>query len=109
MDTPRIRNVIENITLRAILFNSVPNSNAVFDAIRESGRWSRHDTRFMGHHAFATAVRMEAGTLLNETDSRTLRYASSILWKEVPPQSKQNYIDCAQQVHFNICRRYRPM
>ncbi|CAG8452269.1 9478_t:CDS:1, partial [Acaulospora morrowiae] len=98
MDIPsRVRSVVENINFRTILFNRVPNSNAVFDAIRENGKWSRHDTIFMGNHAFATVMRMEAGTHVDETDPRILKYASSILWKEAPSQSKQIYIDCARQ------------
>ncbi|CAG8682777.1 10687_t:CDS:2, partial [Acaulospora morrowiae] len=109
MDIPsRIKNIVEDNTLRAILFNRIPDSNAVFDAIRENSKWSRDDEIFMGYHAFATVVRIEAGTLLNVTDSRALKYASSILWAEAPPQTKQNYIDCARQVYLNICRRFWP-
>ncbi|CAG8512074.1 11789_t:CDS:1 [Acaulospora morrowiae] len=94
----RVTNVVNNDALRTILFNQVPDPNTIFNAIRENSRWARRDIKFMGYDAFATVVVTEAGTLLNETDSGILKFASSLLWAVASKQSKANYTDCAQAV-----------
>ncbi|CAG8452253.1 9477_t:CDS:1 [Acaulospora morrowiae] len=94
----RVNNVVNNNALRTILFNQVPDPNTILNAIRVNGKWARRDIKFRGYDAFATVVVTEAGTLLNETDSGILKFASSLLWSDASKQSKNNYIHCAQVV-----------
>ncbi|CAG8501411.1 14819_t:CDS:1 [Acaulospora morrowiae] len=97
----RVKNVVESNALRTILFNQVPNNNVDIAAIRRKGKWSRHDIRFTGYHAFVAIVCREAGIILNETDYNVLSNASEMLWKDAP---RQNYINIARAVNANIRR-----